>query len=90
MVRFSFLLPNFVDVISSVTLNSVFCNGQRFFRFYFGYEGCVFLGQALVVHDSLRMCVFFVCVEVDSLCKSLETNEAEVRLLPAVDQLVSL
>ena len=48
------------------------------------------MGEAWVVEDSLRMCVFFVRVEVDSLGKPLETNEAEVGLLPAVDQLVSL
>ena len=90
MVRFSFLLPNFVDVISGVTPILVFCNGQRFFRFYFGYDWSVFLGEAWVVEDSLRMCVLFVRVEVDSLGEPLETNEAEVGLLPAVDQLVSL
>ena len=34
--------------------------------------------------------VFLVGVQVDALGEALEADEAEVRLLPAVDQLVSL
>jgi len=87
---FSFLLPiNFVDV--QLRRHSlVFRNRQRFFRFYFWYEWSVVLGQALVVQNSLRMCVLFVSVEVNPLGESLQTNETEVRFLSAVDQLMSL
>ena len=65
------------------------CNSQRFFRFDFGNEGSIFLAESLIVH-CLRMCVFFVCVEVNSLCKAFQTDEAEVRLFSAVNQLMSL
>ena len=37
-----------------------------------------------------RVRVLFVCVEVDSLGEPLHTDKAEVGLLPAVHQLVSL
>ena len=65
------------------------CDSQRFFAFNFGDERTVFLSESLAVH-CLRMCVFFVCVQVDSLCKAFQTDEAEVGLLSAVNQLMSL